>query len=433
MTGITLENPGVRVEKVTEDDATELIGRWTKQMEDNPNEVVTTVDLSNRTYFVAAMKIICDFLRDRVNHVKKALLHDIIASLPTEEGLEILGDVSELLSNSPVEHLDLDDNALGIRGVHKCKPIISLPSLQYLSLQNLGLSAESMQDIHVYMQNKQNLRTLRLYNNMIGVEGAKATGKILSGCDNLTYFRYEGCRPQPEGTAGIVDGLISVVRRIEKHPLKRLELEGSVQDESVTKLCNTLRNLFALTDLRLYDCSLDLESCNEVLKALQRLRKLESLDMSNNEMGAANVRRLAPVIVNSCATLKVIKLEGAELTSRGVEHLSAAFNKATEPLALEELVLTDNQIGTRGADALIAARNTMPNLRSLNLDENSFSDEVLEKLQNCFGDILLEMEGNEDDFDNDDDLSEDEEDDEEEDLEGVIEGMAKLTPDDVSL
>ena len=77
---------------------------------------------------------------------------------------------------------------------------------------------------------------------MIGVEGAKATGNILSKCDNLTYFRYEGCRPQPEGTDGIVGGLASVVRRNKSHPLEVIELDGTMHGESVESFCNDVLN-----------------------------------------------------------------------------------------------------------------------------------------------------------------------------------------------
>jgi len=427
---MTLENPGDRNQQVTEDAAQELIAQWRQKIEDNPDEVVETLDLSNRTYTVAAMRTICNFLRDRVSFVKNAVLHDIIASLPTDQGLEVLEGVSTLLQDSPLEHLDLDDNALGIRGVHRCRNIISLPTLQFLSLQNDGLSAESMTDIDAMIENKENLRTVRIYNNMIGVEGAKATGNILSKCDNLTYFRYEGCRPQPEGTDGIVGGLASVVRRNKSHPLEVIELEGTIEGESVEKLCNDVLENIILRRLRLYDCSLDSERSQSVLVALEGQKRLEHIDLSNNEIGASD--RFGPVILNNGATLKAIKLENTELTSRGVERLCRALNNANTPLALEELDLKDNQIGTRGAEALLAARDAMPNLQVLRIDDNSFSEEVLERLQTTFGDVLLEMENNEDDFDYDDDLPEEDEPEEEDNLEGVVAGMAEvgLIPDD---
>mmetsp|Transcript_13617 Transcript_13617/g.20727 ORF Transcript_13617/g.20727 Transcript_13617/m.20727 type:complete len:438 (+) Transcript_13617:105-1418(+) len=437
MTGITLSNPGNRNNKVTAEDAEKLVENWKDEIARNPNQIVETLDLSKRSYQVEAVKIICNFLFDKVAGVKKAILNDIIASLETEKGLEVLKDISQLLKDSPIEHLDLDDNAMGIRGVERCEAILSLVTLQVLSCQNDGFSEESMTRIKTFLQNKSNLRVLKFYNNMIGVGGAKETGLILKECINLSYFRYEGCRPLTEGTDSLISGLASAIKSKPQHPLERLELEVSLEGQSLDDLCNgVLKQLPSLKHLRLYDCSLDEDTCKPVLQALYGLQSLEQLDMSNNEIGENNVRKLAPIIKKNGTSLRMIKLEGAELNSRGVERLSKAFTAAGQPLALEELDLSCNAIGTRGAEALIAAQDAIPKLRVLNLDDNSFSEEILERLQHSFGDTLLEMPNNIDDYDNDDDLEEsDDEEEERENIEGVIIGMAEvaLTPDDVSL
>jgi Ran GTPase-activating protein (RanGAP) involved in mRNA processing and transport len=95
----------------------------------------------------------------------------------------------------------------------------------------------------------------------------------------------------------------------------------------------------------------------------------------------------------------------------GVERLMEVFKggKAVlEVLKFDE----ENEIGTRGAMALIANVKMFPNLKELYLDSNFFSNEVVEQLQEAFGDKLMEMEnnGNKDDEEEDDEEDDDEED-----------------------
>ena len=197
---------------------------------------------------------------------------------------------------------------------------------------------------------------------------------------------------------------------------------------------------------------------------------------------------LVPFVVQNLATLKTINLENNELTSVGLErllngiqeHAAAAGTAlisssstenvhATPPVvvALQELLLTDNRIGSRGAKALLNAKDSMPQLQKLTLDDNGIPDCLVEELQQLYGDVLMPFSEDYDfDYDYDEDLEDDELDDDEEEEDeqrdqgkidnnggmtvGVVDGVVlevsqgldvltqnmgkmKLTPDDVSL
>ena len=76
-------------------------------------------------------------------------------------------------------------------------------------------------------------------------------------------------------------------------------------------------------------------------------------------------------------------------------------------------------IGAIGARALIDAYGPegkdLPNLKTISLNENSFTEEIVGELEVAFGGKLLPMPDNDEDGDADDDLSDDSDGDEDED------------------
>ena len=246
--------------------------------------------------------------------------------------------------------------------------------------------------------------------------------------------------------------------------LEQLLLEaslGSSGDDPLGDFCRALKKLPHLTHIMLYDCSLEHSGTKLVLQSLRHVKnQLVSLCLSQNEITALTMKTLVPFVVQNCNTLKVLNLENNELTSVGLERLLEGIQKAPKEVALQELLLTDNRIGSRGALALIAARHAMPHLRILTLDDNGIPDDIVEQLRELYGSVLAPFS---DDYEFDYDLDDDSEDDDEEEdeidedavndldvatelsavavtntdagLDGLLDAMGKvkLSPEDVSL
>uniref|UniRef100_A0A7S1GG35 Ran-GTPase activating protein 1 C-terminal domain-containing protein n=1 Tax=Cyclophora tenuis TaxID=216820 RepID=A0A7S1GG35_CYCTE len=278
---------------------------------------------------------------------------------------------------------------------------------------------------------------------MIGTTGAEHTSKIISKCRSLKEFRYEGCRPLRQGCQYIADGL----RDMAKHHqgLTRLYLEGSygcsTETDPVGSLCEALKKMRYLTHVKLGDCGLEQDGSKAVLRALAPQKGLISLSLQENEITSKNARQLVKVIQSNQSSLEVLNLETNELTSVGVEILVQAFAKGS---SLRELNLGGNQIGTRGAKALIESAKVFTRLEKIFLDENGFTDDIVEELQATFGNKLQSLEENDDndaddDLEEDDDEEDDEEDDDDDDDDNAMQelsqalGRQKLTPDDVSI
>ena len=447
--GIILSNPGVRTNKVGLEQAEALVKRWTEEVSSSssPDAFVEVLDLHDRVYRPEAAVVIANFLKGRVSQLREANLKDIIASLPTEEGLAVLGTLSEVLKDAPLETIDLSDNALGIRGINVCRELLSVKTLQELSLENDGLDTYSMKVLREILSesgSQQRLRKLRIYNNMIGVQGAVETGEILSQCASLGEFRYEGCRPLREGSQAIAEGLerLSTINTGLGKILLEGEYGSSTEDGPLGPVCQALRRMTDLEHVKLYDCGLENDGTQSVLEAIETQKGLVALELGQNEIGPQLMKPINALVKRNASTLSILNLASNELTSVGVERLAKSLTAAT---ALRDLNLQENQIGNRGARALIKVAPALVSLQSIVLSENGFDEEVVEKLQDTFGDKLVMKEP--EDYDMDEDLEDEEEDDDDgedddnddEEEEDAVDQLTqefsqqKLTPDDVSI
>jgi Ran GTPase-activating protein (RanGAP) involved in mRNA processing and transport len=463
MPGITLSNPGDRdKDRMTMEATMNLVERWSREL--NNGDFVEKLDLQCLVYEPNGAKVICEFLEDKVASVRVALLNDIIATLETSEGLDVLEKFNNLLKNSPLEEVNLDDNALGTRGVTKCADILSRPTLKKISLQNVGLPAESMLDLKLALTKEannvcvcDNLKEAWFYNNMSGEGGAKEQAQIISRCRALTFWKYVGCRPGERGTKYLAQGLLDMTQHW--NGLNEIQLEGTLGSNDDTPLvifCKALKRLPSLTNLSIYDCSLEHSGTKRVLKSLSHIRnQMESLCLSQNEITAASIKVLVPFILQNSSKLKVLNLENNELTSVGLEMLLEGFRDSQNEVVLKQLLLSDNKIGSRGAKALLSSKQFLPHLQKLSLDENGIPDDLVSQLQELYGNVLIPFgDEYEYDYDFDEEIEEEEEVDEISiesvdesnplivsdaknvfNIEDIIKafGDVKLTPDDVSV
>jgi Ran GTPase-activating protein (RanGAP) involved in mRNA processing and transport len=464
MPGITLDNPGDRnKDRMTKEATIKLVERWSKEL--SKGDFVEKLDLQCLVYEPNGAKVICEFLEDKVANVRIALLNDIIATLETSDGLDVLEKFNNLLKNSPLEEVNLDDNALGTRGVIKCADILSRPSLTKISLQNVGLPAESMLDLKLALTKETNdvcvcdrLKEAWFYNNMSGEGGAKEQAQIISRCRALTFWKYVGCRPGERGTKYLAQGLLEMTKYW--NGLNQIQLEGTLgsnDDEPLAIFCKALKKLPHLNHLSLYDCSLEHSGTKKILKSLSHIRcQMESLCLSQNEIAAATMKTLVPFILQNTSKLKVLNLENNELTSVGLEILLEGFRDAQDEVVLQQLLLSDNKIGSRGAKALLASKQSLLHLQKLTLDENGIPDDLVIELQDLYGNVFVSFSDEyEYEYDLDEDIEQEADDFDESSVESnddsnpivvsdannvfgiedIVQGLGnvKLTPDDVSL
>lgn len=170
----------------------------------------------------------------------------------------------------------------------------------------------------------------------------------------------------------------------------------------------------SLTYLDLGGCELEDAGIKKVCHALFACRSpLEHLDLSGNEATRHGAKHIAEYIRDCGGSLKTLRLEdNIELTSKGVVCIASAFHSSEDGHNIEEIQLNNCRIGAIGARALIDAfgpnGKDLPYLKTIFLNGNSFSEDVLSELEVAFDYRLGELDDNDSDGDADDDLSDDE-------------------------
>jgi len=112
---------------------------------------VTSLTIGDKSYTAAAATAMAELLLAKCPNVTHLSLADVIAGRMELEGLEILTTFSATCGASmpSLTHLDLSDNAMGLKGISACSPLFSASrkTLSSLSMCNDGLSHQSMCEV----------------------------------------------------------------------------------------------------------------------------------------------------------------------------------------------------------------------------------------------------------------------------------------------
>lgn len=450
---LKLEVPGER-EFVEADRAKEFVALWTEQLtthrqdfsdilkDDNALADVVLCDsirLSDKSFSDEAAEIVAKFLREPfmggrsiASGILFAELDDMIAGRMTEMGLAVLQTICDAFADAKLVDVNLSDNAIGQQGIGACKTVLSMPSLERLSLCNNGLSEATMAEVADILTSDESgtgctasrLTKIHFYNNMSGEGGCKEFARILEKSCNLTDIRFSSTRAGKAGSDIVASALDVALEEGRNVNLEKLDLcdNNFGNKASQDALFRALGCTTCLTYLDLRDCDLEDEGVKKVCHALfESDSALEHLDLSGNGVERRGAKQIADYIRDSGGKLKVLCLDDNELTSKGVEKIAAAFHGSEDGHSIETLQLNCVLCGAIGARALIDAfgpdGKDLPNLKKICLDGNSFKEDIVGELEVAFDDKLVEMEENDSDGEADDDLSDDESDDEEEDEE----------------
>lgn len=436
--------------------AEEFVKGWTQQLlyhratvqaasENTGDEVHNTIlcdriSLSGESYSPDAAEVIASFLNEPFHDglpisfgIAEVDLSNTIASQLTESGLKVLRTLCNAFADSEVVDANLSDNAIGEQGAGSCMTILKKPSLRRLSLCNNGLAAETMKYVIDILTKDEcsngciaeKLTTIHFYNNMSGPAGCREFARILDKSKDLVDVRFSSTRAFKEGTDIFACALDACLTDGRNPNLKKLDLcdNNFVNKTSQEALFRALSATKHLTYLNLSMCELGDDGVEKVCGALRESNsRLKHLDLSANELTRRGAKHIADYI-RDCKGLEVLRMEDNEITSKGVVLIAAAFHVGYAGSTIEELQLDSNEIGTKGARALIDAYGPdgkgMPNLKSIFLNNNSFTGDVGAELEAAFGDKMAEMNENDSDGEADDDLSSD---DEEDDKDGENEG-----------
>ena len=203
---IQLEAPPGPRGVVDYEKAVEIVNLWTEQLLEyrakaraaladdddtaaaHPLIVCDRIRLSGYGYTAEAARVIASFIREPLfddgspslaQGIIVADLSDVMASLLTEEGLDVLRILCDAFADSNLVEVSLNENAIGEQAIECCETVLTKKSLERLFLCNAGLANETMARVADILTRDEDglgcvashLTTLHFSQNMSGDEG----------------------------------------------------------------------------------------------------------------------------------------------------------------------------------------------------------------------------------------------------------------------
>jgi Leucine Rich repeat len=356
---------------------------------------VEGIDLSCRQWKKESLEEIEEFLKGVAGSVRYLVIDDIIAGLMTDEGLAVTQKLADIFLPSDLLEVNLNDNAMGERGLGRVESLFLNSNLQRLYLSNCGLSHYSMVQLKGYMMSDdqrvaKSLRELVLDKNMIGKDGAEVVASFLPSCVNLELFSYKGSRPLKAGSKPLAQGLLSLVNNAKEPLIKHLDFndchfgDGEDDDEGgLIPLTNAIAKCKQLRYLDLKDSEMKATGITRLVNAMEESKaQLVDLVLDGNELEEEGAQILASWLVSQVSSLKRLHLALNDLGNEGVAAIMVPFFASRN--VLEDLSLEENMIEDNGAEPLLMAR--LPHVKQINLKDNDdIEEEMKVKLLSKFG------------------------------------------------
>lgn len=375
-------------------------------------EKVHTLSLQGKSFGSDSAPHVATALQS-THALRHADFSDSIAGRNTDEALDTLQLLCDgIAANNRIQlsHLDLSNNALGVRGIPRIRNAFKNQSeLVHLFFNNDGLESDAVTALtKLIMENYPNnttaLRSFEIGHNCMQDDGFLALIPLIEASPLLQTLRISTTRVQNDKGAGLAmaKALLSL-----KHLTSLSINDNNLGGEAGPVLAQVIRNNAShLSHLNLGDIGVQEHGVEAVIKAIAEIKPntITHLDLSANELTASSKHAglLARIVLRQAGSLQHLKLEDNELKSRGTIRLLRALHHCRK---LSYLNLTNNQLGPRSAESVLKFLGSMPQLRELHLNGNHFRAATLQHIKDAVAkDTKLEtMSDNEEESDEEED------------------------------
>ena len=264
-------------------------------------------------------------------------------------------------------------------------------NLTSLELSNCSLYADDLASLMSFIAKNTTLSTLNISRTNIESEDtaialAKALKKHPAICNiNLAYCSFAG------GSV-VVEKILAACKSCDSLEIGHEDFDK----ESVALVANFIGKKNSLTSFSLTGAALDDESKKLLSDALVKNKTIENLCLHSNQLQLPGIIRNTKKITKSLSRLTRLDLSHNSLPLAGAKMM-ASFLESAE-CKLITLIMSNNHLTTKGANAFLPALKKNTTLQQLDLSRNWLNDQcwhaVVDMLRNNSTLFKFDLTGN---------------------------------------
>ena len=351
-------------------------------------------DLSDSFFGINSVKFLADILynTDRISRL------NLSKNNIGDEGAILL--INSLKDSQSLISLDISSNSISHKGgsilfttfVHQ-QSIVNLDISSHEGINRNRLTIRGIRNIQEFLEKNLFVEKLNISANSLKNEGFELICKGLN--NNITLKELSiGNNDINE------EGLKQCLQYINITKINYLNLGGNkIKDEGLFIFANNLRHFPELKAINVSNCNIGYKGFKELLKVLQSVRRIESLDISENRLKSEKFDELkiffcafglrylnlsrchledeTTYLLGECLsmneTIKILNLSKNKISDAGFRTFQNLLNSNS---TLENLDLSCNFISEVTAIDFISNAEFNTSLKYLNLYDNQISNEI---------------------------------------------------------
>ena len=358
-------------------------------------------DLSDSYFGINAMKFLVGILynNDRISRL------NLSKNNFGDEGIELL--INAVKDSISLVSLDISSNSISHKGGQKIfsiflnqQSIIDLNISSHEGINRNRLTSMGIKNIPKYLEKNLFIQTLNLSGNSLKNEGFDLICKGLNNNISLLNLNISNNDIQE-------NAIRQSLKRINTTKLYSLNLSNNpILDEGLIILTNSLRHFPDLRVIQVSNCGIEFGGFKELLKILQSVRRIETVDISKNKLSSNKFDQLKTYFcsfgiknlnlsrcqlgdesaypLGECLllneTIKKINISNNKISDIGFKSFVYLFKNN---MTIESFDCSCNFISNKTAKDFLSNIDYNRTLKHLNLYDN--------QIQNDIGSLLLEI------------------------------------------
>ena len=389
---------GGKREKLDAKAAEELLQPLFAAIEAKDSARFSTLRFGGKSFNLEAAGVVAKVL-SQIKGVRTLDLSDIIAGQETGEARQSLELLSKAAAGMDIVELRMDENALGANGIRLSEAVLKgNKSLEALTFNDCGLESKACTYLSEFILSKgkpTKIKKIQMFNNCLTSAGAVALAPLIENSPSLRDVRISTTRISSDGGAKLAAALTSC-HQLESLDLTDNNLGAEAGKIIMDKVFDSQPNIRVL---RIGDSGLGREQYLGIIKRLTEAKAdLQVIDLSYADLEDEDVPTLGALLRQS-SSLRVLNLEGNGWEADGATKVAAVLRESKVPL--EELSFNNNQLNASVVPAIVELLAAKTSIKKLNLDANFISAKGVTVIRSALResgreDCLCPMEENDD-------------------------------------